>query len=133
MLALLKEIEAIPPLRRFGRVARIDPAVSNGVVKVEVALVGKLPPEARPDLSVDGLIDVARKHDVLYVERPTFAKSHGAGQVYVLDGDDARRTPVEFGQASVRSIEVVRGLKAGDRVIVSDPSSWDGHDSILVR
>lgn len=113
-----------------GRVARIEPSATNGVVKVEVALLGKIPSEARPDLSVEGIIDVEKKHNVLYVERPAFARSQGKVDLYRIEGDEARRQTVQFGRASTRHIEVVAGLKEGDHVIVSDASAWDGHDVI---
>jgi HlyD family secretion protein len=113
-----------------GRVARIEPSATNGVVKVEVALQGRIPSEARSDLSVEGIIDVEKKHNVLYVERPAFARSQGKVDLYRVDGDVATRSTVQFGRASTRHIEVITGLKAGDRVIVSDASAWDGHDVI---
>lgn len=116
-----------------GRVVRIDPAVTNGVVKVEVELTGKMPPEARPDLSVEGVIDIEKKRDVLYVERPAFARSQSRAALYVLDGREATRRDVQFGRASTRYIEVASGMRQGDRVIVSDPSAWEGHDTILVK
>jgi multidrug efflux pump subunit AcrA (membrane-fusion protein) len=118
-----------------GKVVRIDPVVSNGVVKVEVVLAGKMPPEARPDLSIEGIIDVERKDDALFVNRPSLAQSHSRTTVYVLDadGDVAVRTTVEFGRASTRHIEVLAGLKEGDRIIVSDPSAWESHERIRIR
>jgi len=119
----------------IGKVVRIDPAVTNGVVKVEVALADKMPPEARPDLSVEGVIDVERKRDALYVERPAFAQSHSKVVLYRLDsdGDAAMRANVELGRASTRHIEVINGLKEGDRIIVSDPSAWESHNNILIK
>jgi multidrug resistance efflux pump len=118
-----------------GTVTRIDPAVTNGVVKVEVGLRGPMPAEARPDLSVTGVIDIERKPDALYVERPAAAQSYAKTTLYRLDadGDAATRVNVEFGRASTRSIEVLGGLKQGDRVIVSDPSAWESHANILIR
>lgn len=118
-----------------GKVTRIDPAVTNGVVKVEVALTGALPPEARPDLSVEGVIDIERKRDAVYVDRPSFAQSFSKTTLYRVDpdGNRANRVNVQFGRASTRFIEVVNGLKAGDRVIISDPSAWESHNSILIK
>lgn len=118
-----------------GVVARIDPAVVQGVVKVEVTISGDLPPEARPDLSVEGVIEIDRKPSALYVRRPTFAQSFRATTLYRLDedGSSASRIAVEMGRASARYIEVVDGLKEGDRVIVSDPAAWDSHESILIN
>jgi multidrug resistance efflux pump len=118
-----------------GNVVRIDPAVTNGVVKVEVALAGKMPPEARPDLSIEGIIDVERKHDALFVNRPTFAQSYSKATLYRLDRgrDTATRVKVELGRSSTRHIEVISGLKEGDRIIASDSSAWESHDNILIR
>ncbi len=118
-----------------GKVVRIDPAVVNGVVKVEVALEGQIPADARPDLSVEGIIEVERKADALFVNRPTFAQSHSKIALYRVDdgGGSARRVNVELGRASTRQIEIVSGLKEGDRIIVSDSSAWESHDQILLR
>jgi multidrug resistance efflux pump len=118
-----------------GKVVRIDPAVVNGVVKVEVALDGDMPPEARPDLNVEGVIDVERKQGALFVDRPALAQSGSRTSMYRLndDGDTAERINVQFGRASTRQIEVVAGLKPGDRVIVSDASAWESHSNILIR
>lgn len=116
-----------------GKVVRIDPAVVNGVVKVEVALTGKMPAEARPDLSVEGVIDVERKSNTLFVERPSFAESYNTVTLYQVDGDTANAVKVELGRASTRHIEVVKGLKEGDRIIVSDSSAWEGQNRISIE
>ncbi|QNH16240.1 efflux RND transporter periplasmic adaptor subunit [Xanthomonas sp. SS] len=116
-----------------GRVARIAPSATNGVVKVEVVLTGKMPPEARPDLSVEGIIDIEKKRNALFVERPPFAKSQGKVELYRLDGSEASRRSVQFGRASTRYIEVLGGLQPGDQVIVSDSSAWSSHDKISVK
>jgi len=118
-----------------GKVVRIDPAVVNGVVKVEVALTGDMPPEARPDLSIEGVIDVERKDDVLYVNRPAFAQSHSKAALFRVDsdGETAERISVDLGRASTRHIEVIDGLKEGDRIIVSDSSAFESHDQILIK
>ncbi|MEI7035778.1 efflux RND transporter periplasmic adaptor subunit [Fulvimonas yonginensis] len=118
-----------------GRVERIDPAVRNGSVQVDVALQGRLPPGARPDLSVDGRIRIARLDGVLSVGRPALAKADGDLSLFRLDagGDTATRVPVRIGAASVDRVQVLRGLKAGDRVILSDTSQWDGYDRIRIR
>lgn len=118
-----------------GKVVRIDPAVINGVVKVEVAMDGTMPPEARPDLSIEGIIDVESKSDALYVNRPAFAQSRSKVTLYRLDndGDTAERVSVDLGRASTRHIEVIGGLKEGDRIIVSDPSAWESHAKIQIR
>lgn len=116
-----------------GKVVRIDPAVVNGVVKVEVALTGKLPPEARPDLSVEGVIEVERKSNTLFVERPSFAGSYSKATLYVVDGDTAHVANVELGRASTRHVEIVKGLKEGDRIIISDSSAWEGRNQISIE
>ena len=118
-----------------GKVERIDPAVRNGSVQVDVALTGKLPPGARPDLSVDGRILIAQLHDVLSVGRPALAQAHADLSLFRLDpdGDTATRVPVRIGVASVDRVQILRGLKAGDRVILSDTSQWDKYDRIKLK
>jgi multidrug efflux pump subunit AcrA (membrane-fusion protein) len=118
-----------------GKVERIDPAVRNGSVQVDVALSGTLPPGARPDLSVDGRIRIAELHDVLSVGRPALAKADGDLSLFRLDpgGDTATRVPVRIGAASVDRVQVVRGLRAGDKVILSDTSQWDSYDRIRLK
>lgn len=117
-----------------GRVRRIDPSVLNGTVGVEVALEGTLPPGARADLSVDGTIEVERLADVLYVGRPAYAQPGGSVTLFRLapDGRTAVRTTVTLGRSSVTTIEVLRGLSAGDRVIISDMSTWDNVNRVRV-
>lgn len=118
-----------------GQVQRIDPNVQNGSVLVEVAITDELPPGARPDLSVDGTVQIERLDDVLHVERPAYAQAHGTASVFrVLDGDDeAVRRTVRFGRASVNRIEILEGLEAGDRIILSDMSRWDDTDRVRIR
>jgi HlyD family secretion protein len=118
-----------------GKVVRIDPAVTNGVIKVEVALEGEMPPEARPDLSIEGTIDVERKDDALYVNRPSYVQSDSKAKIYVLDedGDFATQSEVTLGRASTRHIEVLAGLQPGDRIIISDSSAWEDHKRIRIR
>ncbi len=110
-----------------GEVSRIDPAVQNGTVTVDVKLTGKLPKGARPDLSVDGVIELDRLEDVVYVGRPAFGQELTTVGIYKLspDGDRADRVQVKLGRASVNSIEIVSGLVPGDRVILSDMSQYD--------
>jgi HlyD family secretion protein len=117
-----------------GRVRRIDPSVQNGTVGVDVALEGTLPPGARADLSVDGTIEIERLTDVLYVGRPAYAQTGGAVTLFRLapDGRTAIRTTVTLGRSSVTTIEVLRGLAAGDKVIISDMSSWDNVNRVRV-
>ena len=118
-----------------GRVTRIDPAVQNGTVTVDVALEGALPQGARPDLSVDGTIDLDRLNDVLYVGRPAQGNENSTLSLFRLapDGKSAQRVPVEVGRASVNSIQVLRGLQVGDTVILSDMSKWDSSDHVRVE
>jgi RND family efflux transporter MFP subunit len=118
-----------------GKVERIDPAVRDGSVQVDVALAGRLPPGARPDLSVDGRIRIAELHDVLSVGRPALAKADGDLSLFRLDpGDDtATRVPVRIGAASVDRVQVLHGLQAGDKVILSDTSQWDSYDRIRLK
>jgi HlyD family secretion protein len=118
-----------------GRVTRIDPAVQSGAVNVDVALEGELPRGARPDLSVDGTIEVDRLVDVLYVGRPAYAQPEGQASIWKLvdDGTSAVRVPVRLGRASVNTIEVVDGLAPGDEIILSDLSRWDGAERLRLR
>lgn len=118
-----------------GKVQRIDPAVRNGSVQVDVDLTGELPPGARPDLSVDGRIRIARLDNVLSVGRPALAHADGDLSLFRLDpsGDKATRVPVRIGVASVDRVQVLLGLKAGDRVILSDASQWDKYDRIKLK
>ncbi len=115
-----------------GKVMRIDPAVVNGTVTVDVELAGALPQGARPDLSVDGTIDLDRMQDVLYVGRPAFGNENSTISLFKLspDGKTAVRVPVKVGRASVNSIQIIEGLQAGDTVILSDMSRWDNTDRI---
>ncbi|NII09862.1 HlyD family efflux transporter periplasmic adaptor subunit [Oleiagrimonas sp. C23AA] len=118
-----------------GTVSRIDPAVTDGSVRVDVHLSSPLPPGARPDLSVDGRILVARLAHVLSVGRPAQAKAHGDISLFRLDPASgiATRVPVRIGAVSVDRVQVLHGLKAGDQVILSDTSQWDGYDRIRVE
>jgi HlyD family secretion protein len=118
-----------------GKVTRIDPAAVNGTVLVDVKLEGALPPGARPDLSVDGTIDIERLSDVVYVGRPTVGQPHSTVTMfrYDADGKTATRVTVKLGRASVNTIEVLEGLKVGDRVILSDMSAMDAHDRIRLN
>src|SRR5450432_1331471 len=117
-----------------GHVIRVDPAVEQGTVTVDVALDGALPKGARPDLSVDGTIELERLDNVLYVGRPAFAQDGATVGVFRLTGGgEALRTPVHFGRSSVNTIEIVDGLNVGDQVILSDTSAWDSHDRIRLN
>jgi multidrug efflux pump subunit AcrA (membrane-fusion protein) len=118
-----------------GKVMRIDPAVVNGTVTVDVELAGTLPQGARPDLSVDGEIDLDRLQNVLYVGRPAFGNENSTISLFKLspDGKGAVRVPVKVGKASVNAIQVIEGLQAGDTVILSDMSRWDNTDRIRLE
>ncbi|HEY7351685.1 MAG TPA: HlyD family efflux transporter periplasmic adaptor subunit [Terriglobales bacterium] len=115
-----------------GTVMRVDPAVQNGTVTVDVKLTGDLPKGARPDLSVDGTIDLEKLNNVLYVGRPAFGQENSTISLFKLDPDGrgAVRVPVKVGRASVNSIQVIEGLKQGDTVILSDMSRNDNTDRI---
>ena len=118
-----------------GQVSRIDPAAREGTVTVDVSLTGPMPPGARPDLSVDGRIELERLSDVLSVGRPTFGQGQSTIGMFVLtpDGSEAERRQVQLGKYSVSTVEVLGGLKEGDKVIVSDTSTYDGYNRIRVR
>ena len=115
-----------------GHVTRIDPAVVNGTRTVDVALDGPLPPGAVPQLSVDGTIDLQRLSDVLYVGRPAFGNENSTITLFRIDpdGKTASRVQVKVGRASVTQIQVLEGLKEGDRVILSDMSRYDNTDKV---
>jgi HlyD family secretion protein len=115
-----------------GVVSRIDPAVREGTVLVDVRLTGELPQGARPDLSVDGTIELERLDDVLYVGRPAFGQPESLIGLFRLtvDGKEAERTQVRLGRSSVNTIEIIEGLAVGDRVILSDMSNWDAYDRV---
>jgi HlyD family secretion protein len=118
-----------------GRVMRIDPAVLNGTVLVDVDLEGTLPPGARPDLSVDGTIQIERLDDVLYVGRPAYGQPESEVRLFKLDPESgiAQRVPVRLGRASVNLIEIQQGLQPGDQIILSDTSQWDEHDRLRIN
>jgi HlyD family secretion protein len=118
-----------------GRVSRIDPSVQNGTVTVDVALDGELPPGARPDLSIDGTIELERLSDVLYVGRPAVGEDNSKIGLFKLsaDGAYATRTQVKLGRSSVNKVEILGGLRAGDQVILSDASQWDKNDRIRLN
>ncbi len=115
-----------------GSVIRIDPAVQNGTVTVDVKLEGSLPKGARPDLSVDGTIEIVRLDDVVYVGRPAFGQPSSTVGLFRLEdgGKGATRVQVKLGRTSVNTVEILEGLKVGDEVILSDMSRWDAFDRI---
>jgi HlyD family secretion protein len=119
----------------MGTVARIDPAVRETTVLVEVALTGDLPEGARPEMSVEGVVEIARLDDVLFTRRPVSSHENGNVGLFRLDEDGASavRVPVRLGISSVKHVEVREGLAEGDQVIVSDTASWDDHDRIRLK
>jgi len=118
-----------------GHVSRIDPSVVNGTVTVDVAITDPLPNGARPDLSVDGTVELENLKDVLFVGRPVHGQADSTIGIFKLveDGSEAVRVNVKLGRSSVNTIEVVQGLKVGDKVILSDMSAWDNFDRIRLR
>jgi HlyD family secretion protein len=116
-----------------GRVSRIDPASSGGTVGVDVILEGALPSGARPDLSVDGTIQLERLDNVIYVGRPAFGQENSTVGLFKLTPDgEALRTNVKLGRSSVNQIEIIEGLQPGDQVILSDMSAQDSFDRIRI-
>jgi HlyD family secretion protein len=118
-----------------GRVVRVDPAVINGTVTVDVKLEGELPRGARPDLSVDGTIELERLDDALYVGRPVQGQPDSNISLFkvIEAGRAAVRVAVKLGRSSVSTIEVLEGLQVGDQVVLSDMSAWDGHERIRLN
>ena len=118
-----------------GVVSRADPAVRDGTVAVDIRLEGELPRGARPDLSVDGIIELERIQDTLHVGRPAYGQPGNTIGLFRIapDGRTAVRVRVELGRTSVNRIEVVNGLAEGDEVILSDTSTWDTWDQIRLR
>jgi HlyD family secretion protein len=118
-----------------GHVMRIDPAVQNGTVTVDVALDGALPPGARPDLSVEGTVEIERLTDVLFVGRPVHGEANSTVGLFKLvdGGSDAARIQVELGRTSVNTVEIKKGLQVGDTVVLSDMSAWDNFDRVQLK
>lgn len=118
-----------------GTVARVDPNVENGTVAVDVRLEGDLPRGSRPNLTVEGRIQLENLDNVIFVNRPAFGRESATAAVFRFEpgADTAVRTTVEFGRMSVSEIEVVAGLQPGDRIILSDTSEWDEHDRLRVN
>jgi len=118
-----------------GQVSRIDPAAREGTFTVDVSFTGELPSSARPDLSVDGTIELERLRNVLYVGRPAFGQGQQTVGMFRLgpDGQEAKRVSVNLGRTSVSTVEIVDGLREGDQVIISDTSTMDKYETIRVR
>jgi HlyD family secretion protein len=124
-----------------GRVSRIDAAATNGTVTVDVQLTGELPRGARPDLTVDGTVELERLDNVVNVGRAAFAQENSTMSLFKVQPGcqipqmdcDAVRTQVKFGRSSVSTIEVLQGLQPGDQVVLSDMSAWDAHDRVRLN
>jgi HlyD family secretion protein len=118
-----------------GQVSRIDPSVQNGTVTVDIELLDPLPLGSRPDLSVDGTIEIENLRDVLFVGRPVHGQSESIVGLFKLveDGSEAVRINVKLGKNSVNTVEILQGLQVGDKVILSDMSNWDRFDRVRLR
>lgn len=117
-----------------GKVKRIDPSVRDGAVTIDVELLGALPPGARPDLSVEGTVEIERLSNVLYVGRPAYGQADSQVELFKVQPNGiAVRVPVKLGRSSVNTIEIVEGLEEGDQVILSETSAWDGEDRIRLE
>lgn len=118
-----------------GTISRIDPAVVNGNVQVDVIFTEDLPRDARPDLTVNGEIKITEIENTLYVNRPLFAQSQSSASLYKVSaaGNFAERTPVKFGQGSVNKIQILQGLSAGEKIIISDSSAWESYSKVRMN
>jgi multidrug efflux pump subunit AcrA (membrane-fusion protein) len=117
-----------------GKIARIDPAAHNGSVTVDVVLTAPPPKSARVDQNVEGVITLARTGDVLHVARPAIGEAHQTAALFRLDREGgARRVPIKFGRTALKDIEIASGLSAGDQIILSDMSQWDGYDRLGIE
>ncbi len=118
-----------------GKVVRIDPAASGGTVTVDVAFAGPLPRGSRPDLNIVGTVELERLTDVLFVRRPAFVQPDAAVGLFSIDADDqhATRVNVQVGRVSATTVEVLEGLAAGDRIVLSDMSKWDSVERVRLE
>ena len=117
-----------------GKVVHIDPAAIQGTVTVDVQLHGELPRGARPDLSVDGTIEIERLSNVLYVGRPANGRADTTLSLFKVEPNaEAVRTRVRIGRVSVNLIEILEGLQEGDEVILSDMSMWDAYERLRLN
>jgi HlyD family secretion protein len=122
-----------------GRVSRIDANATNGTVTVDITLTGELPRGARPDLTVDGTVELERLNNVLNVGRPAFGQEESTISLFKVTAgtcevpEEAVRTQVKLGRSSVNTVEILSGLNKGDCVILSDMSAWDGRDRVRLR
>ena len=118
-----------------GHVSRIDPSVQNGTVTVDISFDSTLPNGTRPDLTVDGTVEIENLKNILYVGRPAFGQPESVVALFKLnaDGSEATRIPVGLGRFSVSSVEIRQGLREGDRVILSDTSQWSNYERIRLK
>jgi len=118
-----------------GEVSRISPSANQGSVEVDVRLPDELPKGSRPDLTVEGTIEIEKLSDVLHVGRPAGAQPQGQVELFKLtkDGDEAHRVKVKLGRSSVSTVEITEGLNEGDQVILSDMSAWDSTDRVRLK
>ena len=117
-----------------GQVSRIDPAAVNGIVKVDIHLRGEYPKGARPDLSVDGTIQLERLTNVLYIGRPAYGQGDSTvGMFKVMPKGEAVRIQVKLGRSSVNTIEILDGLREGEQAVLSDMSAWDAYDRVKLN
>ena len=118
-----------------GTVSRVDPAVVNGSVQVDVSFIESLPSDARPDLTVDGEIKITHIANTLFVDRPLFSQSQSTSSLYKVseDGQFAEQVTVMLGKGSINQIEILNGLSVGEKIIVSDPSNWETHKKIRIN
>jgi len=118
-----------------GIVQRIDPIVNNGSVQVDIELIGEMPKDARPDLTVNGVIAIANIENTLFVKRPMFAGEDSNASVFLLaaDGNQANKVNIHFGQTSTQYIQITSGLVAGNNIIISDVSAWENQQTIDVN
>jgi len=117
-----------------GHVSRMDPSATGGTVGVDIVMDGPLPPGARPDLSVDGEIQLERLDNIIYVGRPAFGQENSTVTIFKVGADgEAVATKVKLGRASVNTIEVIEGLQPGDQVILSDMSQFDSFDRVQLK
>jgi len=116
-----------------GHVIRIDPSAINGTVTVDVSLEGELPKGARPDLSVDGTVEISKLDSVLFVGRPAYGQQDSTISIFKMTPTgEAVRTTIKLGRSAVNVIQILEGLNVGDTVILSDMSTWDSVDRVKV-
>jgi HlyD family secretion protein len=117
-----------------GHVSRLDPSATGGTVGVDVIMDGPLPDGARPDLSVDGTIQLEKLENIIYVGRPAFGQENSTVTIFKVSANgEAHATKVKLGRASVSTIEVIEGLQPGDQVILSDMSQFDAFDRVQLK